>query len=184
MAAKKAQEAKESLKYKTWVLKVAMHCDGCKRKVKRDLDSIDGVYTTYIDHQQPKVTVVGNVDAQILIKKLEKSGKHVELWPEKSDKKEKKPDKGKNKETAPAQNNISPPLQHVYTYPPPAYYPVPPTGSYTTAYPSSSYGPSYYGQPPLYTYPYTHLGSYQLTPPLWNRSEMFSDDNPNGCYIL
>ncbi|OWM72475.1 heavy metal-associated isoprenylated plant protein 36 [Punica granatum] len=79
-----------SLTYKTWVLKVSVHCEGCKRKVKRVLRSIEGVYTTDIDLKQQKVTVIGNVDAETLIKKLVKTGKHAELWPVKADKKKSK----------------------------------------------------------------------------------------------
>ncbi|KAF5739870.1 Copper-transporting ATPase 1 [Tripterygium wilfordii] len=85
------------LKYKTWVLKVSIHCEGCKRKVKKILTNIDGVYTTNIDLRQQKVTVTGNVEAETLIKKLVKAGKHAELWPEKAVQKEKKQGKGKNK---------------------------------------------------------------------------------------
>lgn len=54
-----------------------------------------GVYTTTIDQQQ-KVTVTGNIDAETLIKKLIKSGKHAEMWPEKPTGKDKKSDKSKN----------------------------------------------------------------------------------------
>ncbi|CAL5423581.1 unnamed protein product [Camellia sinensis] len=82
------------LKYQTWVLKVAIHCEGCKKKVKKILQNIDGVYTTVIDSQQQKVTVTGNVAAETLIKKLLKNGKPVELWPEN---KPKKSGKSKNK---------------------------------------------------------------------------------------
>lgn len=39
-----------------------------------------GVYTVAIDAEQGKVTVTGIVDPNRLIKKLEKSGKHAELW--------------------------------------------------------------------------------------------------------
>ncbi|CAA2938077.1 heavy metal-associated isoprenylated plant 33-like [Olea europaea subsp. europaea] len=70
----------EFLKIQTCVLKVNVHCDGCKHKVKKILQKIDGVYTTKIDAEQGKVTVSGNVDPATLIKKLEKSGKHAELW--------------------------------------------------------------------------------------------------------
>ncbi|GAB2218710.1 hypothetical protein Droror1_Dr00001938 [Drosera rotundifolia] len=70
------------LVYKTWVLKVSIHCEGCKKKVKRILHHIEGVYTIDIDAKQHKVTVTGNVEADTLIKKLEKSNKHAELWPE------------------------------------------------------------------------------------------------------
>ncbi|GMI98818.1 hypothetical protein HRI_003551100 [Hibiscus trionum] len=81
-----------ALKYKTWVLKVLIHCEGCKKKVKKVLQAIDGVYETKIDSQQHKVTVTSRLDAETLIKKLTKSGKHVELWPEsKPEKKDKKP---------------------------------------------------------------------------------------------
>ncbi|XWS76536.1 hypothetical protein CRYUN_Cryun01aG0185100 [Craigia yunnanensis] len=92
------QDAAGVLKYKTWVLKVLIHCQGCNKKVKKVLQAIDGVYETTIDSQQHKVTVTGCVDSETLIKKLTKSGKYVELWPEKPEKKEKKPGKSKNDE--------------------------------------------------------------------------------------
>ncbi|KAM3378204.1 heavy metal-associated isoprenylated plant protein 33 [Capsicum galapagoense] len=70
----------EMLKTQTCVLKVNIHCDGCKQKVKKKLQKIEGVYTVKIDVDQSKVTVTGNVDPATLIKKLVKSGKHAELW--------------------------------------------------------------------------------------------------------
>ncbi|PSS33897.1 Heavy metal-associated isoprenylated plant protein [Actinidia chinensis var. chinensis] len=70
----------EFLKIQTCVLKVNIHCDGCKSKVKKILQKIDGVYKISIDSEQGKVTVSGNVDPPTLIKKLGKSGKHAELW--------------------------------------------------------------------------------------------------------
>ncbi|KAL0323556.1 UNVERIFIED_CONTAM: Heavy metal-associated isoprenylated plant protein 32 [Sesamum angustifolium] len=70
----------EFLKIQTCVLKVNIHCDGCKHKVKKILQKIEGVYTTKIDSEQGKVTVSGNVDPSTLIKKLIKNGKHAELW--------------------------------------------------------------------------------------------------------
>ncbi|KAJ6313555.1 hypothetical protein OIU77_014941 [Salix suchowensis] len=83
------QELPKALKCKTWVLKVSIHCQGCKRKVRKVLQGIDGVYTTSIDSQQQRVTVTGNIEAGTLIKKLMKTGKHAEIWPEKVAKKEK-----------------------------------------------------------------------------------------------
>ncbi|KAI7991582.1 Heavy metal-associated isoprenylated plant protein 36 [Camellia lanceoleosa] len=97
MAKGPGDDALGPLKYQTWVLKVSIHCEGCRKKVKKVLHNIDGVYTTDIDCQQHKVTVTGNVDAETLIKKLAKTGKHAELWPEIVEKKEKKPGKSKNK---------------------------------------------------------------------------------------
>ncbi|KAJ4850587.1 hypothetical protein Tsubulata_017188 [Turnera subulata] len=104
MANKSAEEALEQLKYQTWILKVSIHCEGCKKKVKKVLQGIEGVYKTEIDSQQHKVTVTGNVDAQTLIKKLLRSGKYAELWPDQPEKKEKKPGKSKNNEK-PKDNN-------------------------------------------------------------------------------
>ncbi|KAB2069212.1 hypothetical protein ES319_A08G082000v1 [Gossypium barbadense] len=92
------QDDSGTLKYKTSVLKVFIHCEGCKKKVKRVLQVIDGVYETTIDSTQHKVTVTGSVDEELLIKKLSKSGKYVEPWPEKAEKKDKKPGKSKNNE--------------------------------------------------------------------------------------
>ncbi|XP_073009830.1 uncharacterized protein [Typha latifolia] len=74
------EEATKFLKIKTFVLKVHIHCDGCKKKVKKLLHKIDGVYTTNIDAEQGKVTVSGNVDLSTIIKKLSKAGKHAEIW--------------------------------------------------------------------------------------------------------
>ncbi|KAJ1389309.1 Heavy metal-associated domain, HMA [Sesbania bispinosa] len=54
-------------------------CEGCKRKVKRALRSIEGVLKTDIDPLHPKITVLGNVNPHILIKRLSKVGKHAEL---------------------------------------------------------------------------------------------------------
>ncbi|URE35200.1 Heavy-metal-associated domain [Musa troglodytarum] len=78
-----AAEPSEPLNYKTWVLKVSIHCEGCKRKVKKILKSIPGVYDAEVDARQHKVTVKTVVDAETLIKRLGKSGKHATLWPEK-----------------------------------------------------------------------------------------------------
>lgn len=72
----------EVMKMQTHTLKVNIdcHCDGCKKKIKKMLQKIEGVYTTAINAEQGKVTVTGNVDPAKLIKQLEKSGKHAELW--------------------------------------------------------------------------------------------------------
>ncbi|KAF5751857.1 heavy-metal-associated domain-containing family protein [Tripterygium wilfordii] len=72
------------LKIQTCVLKVNMHCDGCKQKVKKLLRRIEGVYQVSIDAEQQRVTVSGSVDAATLITKLVRAGKHAELWSHKS----------------------------------------------------------------------------------------------------
>ncbi|KAK1433208.1 hypothetical protein QVD17_10116 [Tagetes erecta] len=62
-------------------LKVNIHCDGCKQKVKKILKKIEGVYCVDINAEKQKVKVYGNVDSTTLINKLVKSGKYAELWP-------------------------------------------------------------------------------------------------------
>ncbi|PWA74239.1 heavy metal-associated domain, HMA [Artemisia annua] len=74
------------LKIQTCILRVNLHCDGCKNKVKKLLQKIEGVYHVVIDADQQKVTVSGGVDSATLIKKLIRAGKHAELWSTKSNK--------------------------------------------------------------------------------------------------
>ncbi|KAI8020756.1 Heavy metal-associated isoprenylated plant protein 35 [Camellia lanceoleosa] len=88
----------QPLTYKTWVLKVSIHCEGCKRKVKKVLHSIEGVYIVNVDTKQQKAIVTGNVEAETLIKKLVKSGKHAEMWPETPDQQRDKSKKSKKKD--------------------------------------------------------------------------------------
>ncbi|KAL2341758.1 hypothetical protein Fmac_009698 [Flemingia macrophylla] len=82
MGAKTPQLASQALNYQTWFLKVSIHCEGCRRKVKKVLNSIDGVFTATVDAQQQKVTVTGSVGVETLLRKLVRAGKHAEIWPE------------------------------------------------------------------------------------------------------
>lgn len=84
--------------HKKCVLRVSIHCEGCKKKVKKILNQVHGVVEIDIDIKQHKVTVTGNVDADTLLRKLIKSGKHAELWPENAEQKEKKKTSSKSKE--------------------------------------------------------------------------------------
>ncbi|XAR52494.1 hypothetical protein NMG60_11020611 [Bertholletia excelsa] len=101
------------LKIQTCVLKVNIHCDGCKQKVKKLLQRIEGVYQVNIDADQQKVTVSGSVDTATLIKKLDRAGKHAELWSQKSNQNQKqkpnnalKDDKKKSKAQKQALNQM------------------------------------------------------------------------------
>eukprot|EP00252_Welwitschia_mirabilis_P017017 TRINITY_DN37844_c0_g1_i1.p1 TRINITY_DN37844_c0_g1~~TRINITY_DN37844_c0_g1_i1.p1 ORF type:complete len:445 (-),score=117.20 TRINITY_DN37844_c0_g1_i1:145-1479(-) len=70
------------LKIQTTVLKVHIHCDGCKKKVKKILQKIEGVYEVHIEEEVHKVTVVANnVRPEDLIRKLSRAGKPAEVWP-------------------------------------------------------------------------------------------------------
>lgn len=68
----------------TCVLKVNVDCHGCRRKVKKILKKIEGVFTVTIEAEHQRVTVKGTADPETLIKKLLRSGKHAEVWPQKS----------------------------------------------------------------------------------------------------
>ncbi|CAL5085381.1 unnamed protein product [Urochloa decumbens] len=71
----------EPLQYTTTVLRVSVHCEGCKKKVKKVLHNIEGVYKVTVDAAQHKVTVTGSLGAEALIKRLHKAGKQAALWP-------------------------------------------------------------------------------------------------------
>ncbi|XP_031499673.1 heavy metal-associated isoprenylated plant protein 32-like [Nymphaea colorata] len=76
-------KSEDIFKIQTCILKVNIHCDGCKDKVRKLLQKIEGVLRVTIDAEQQKVTVFGSVDSDTLIKKLIRSGKHAELWSQK-----------------------------------------------------------------------------------------------------
>ncbi|KAL1225462.1 Heavy metal-associated isoprenylated plant protein 35 [Cardamine amara subsp. amara] len=105
---KQSQQVKEDLPpqilpplplpYKSCSLKVSIHCEACKRKVKKILTSIEGVYRVDIDVKQHKVTVMGIISPEILLKKLHKAGKNADLLPEIPDPEETKPIDPKPKE--------------------------------------------------------------------------------------
>ncbi|KAE9618957.1 putative heavy metal-associated domain, HMA [Lupinus albus] len=100
------EEYVEPLMCKTCVLKVSIHCEACKRKVKKILQKIDGVYNINIDLRQQKVVVTGNVDSDTLIKKLiSKTGKLAELWPEKPESKKKKNPKPEKQQQSDAESD-------------------------------------------------------------------------------
>jgi copper chaperone CopZ len=64
----------------TVVLRVSIHCHGCKKKVRKVLKSVEGVQNVTVDAAQHKVTVTGTVDANTLVQRLHKSGKKGVPW--------------------------------------------------------------------------------------------------------
>ncbi|CAI0626857.1 unnamed protein product [Linum tenue] len=74
-----AEEASTGLHCKTWLLRVSVHCQGCKRKVCKILLAIHGVYTVTVDMKQQRVTVTGNVEGETLIRKLSNKGKKASI---------------------------------------------------------------------------------------------------------
>ncbi|KAG1334529.1 heavy metal-associated isoprenylated plant protein 23 [Cocos nucifera] len=62
-------------------LKVRMDCDGCELKVKKAVSSMKGVQSVDINRKQQKVTVVGYVEPNKVLKKAQSTGKKAEIWP-------------------------------------------------------------------------------------------------------
>ncbi|CAL5390281.1 unnamed protein product [Camellia sinensis] len=61
------------------VLKVNVHCEACKMKVYEVLRSISGVYSVTIDAEEGLAKISGEVDPNILLSALGRSGRHAEL---------------------------------------------------------------------------------------------------------
>ncbi|RCV28924.1 hypothetical protein SETIT_5G441700v2 [Setaria italica] len=76
--------ASEPIECQVVVLRVSIHCEGCKKKVKKVLQNINGVYRCEIDARSNKVSVTAStkLDPYIIVAKLRKSGKQADLWPE------------------------------------------------------------------------------------------------------
>ncbi|KAK1440475.1 hypothetical protein QVD17_06302 [Tagetes erecta] len=105
------QQQPPPIKHKICVLRVSIHCEGCKRKVKKILQSLPGVHDIEIDRQQQRVVVTGDASPESLVRKLVKSGKHAELWPENPPQNHtQKPEKlPKNEQSVASGNQIKPP---------------------------------------------------------------------------
>ncbi|KAI4377373.1 hypothetical protein MLD38_015011 [Melastoma candidum] len=67
------------LKPKTVTLKVAMHCDGCAKRVKKHIAKMDGVTSYKVDLENKMVIVVGDVIPVEVAESLSRV-KLAELW--------------------------------------------------------------------------------------------------------
>lgn len=98
----KEDKKKEEPPDSTVVLKVRMHCGGCARQISKSLYRMEGVTDVVVDSTSDKVTVKGRgLDANELCDRVRRSGKQCEIVPQpkkaekKEEKKEEKKDKGK-----------------------------------------------------------------------------------------
>ncbi|CAK9881725.1 unnamed protein product [Sphagnum jensenii] len=78
----KANRVSITVEVKTVVLKVVMHCEGCASSVKRAVARIPGVTSYTIDFPVQKVTVIGNVKPDEVLRRVAKTGKHATFWPQ------------------------------------------------------------------------------------------------------
>uniref|UniRef100_A0A7I4FMK8 HMA domain-containing protein n=1 Tax=Physcomitrium patens TaxID=3218 RepID=A0A7I4FMK8_PHYPA len=60
-------------------ISVVMHCEGCAATVKRTLKKIPGVTSYTVNYKEQKATVVGEVDADDVVRRIRKSGKAATL---------------------------------------------------------------------------------------------------------
>jgi len=76
---KRRKRAKDLL---TVEVKIRMDCEGCERKVKNSVSSMEGVTSVEVNRSQSRLTVTGNVDAQTVLETVKAgTGKAAELWP-------------------------------------------------------------------------------------------------------
>ncbi|KAE9595194.1 hypothetical protein Lal_00009272 [Lupinus albus] len=63
-------------------IKVKMDCDGCERIVRNAVSNMKGVKSVDINRKQSKVTVIGNVDPNKVLRRVKRTGKkRAEFWP-------------------------------------------------------------------------------------------------------
>ncbi|KAL2453774.1 Heavy metal transport/detoxification superfamily protein [Abeliophyllum distichum] len=205
---KKPKEAALS----TVVMKIKLHCEGCAHKIKRTISkNIDGVHSVSTDLQKDLVTVIGTMDVKHLAAYMkEKLQRSVEIIPPKKaegggdkgkdsggDKKEKEGG-GEKKDGAKAAtgggegsksegNKVEINKMEFHGLNPQTHYAVP---MYNQSYAHQGYGvPMYH---PQQDYGNTgHVTQYApgLPPPLpptylHETDQMFSDENPNACFIM
>ncbi|CAI0408943.1 unnamed protein product [Linum tenue] len=69
------------LSLQTVELKVRMCCSGCERVVKNAIYKLRGVDSVEVELAMEKVTVVGYVERNKVLKAVRRSGKRAEFWP-------------------------------------------------------------------------------------------------------
>ncbi|XP_044464714.1 protein SODIUM POTASSIUM ROOT DEFECTIVE 2 [Mangifera indica] len=67
------------LKPKMVVLRVSMHCNGCKRKVEKHISNLDGVTSYKVDLESKRVVVIGDIIPCEVLESVSKV-KNAEIW--------------------------------------------------------------------------------------------------------
>ncbi|KAK9285070.1 hypothetical protein L1049_024255 [Liquidambar formosana] len=63
-------------------IKVKMDCEGCKTRVKNSVKGMKGVTQVEVEPKQHKLTVIGYVDPNKVLKRVRyRTGKVAEMWP-------------------------------------------------------------------------------------------------------
>lgn len=61
------------------MMRVDVHCDGCKRQMMEVLQNLKGVYSVVLDAEQGTVRVIGKVNPTTILNVFDKYGKHGEV---------------------------------------------------------------------------------------------------------
>ncbi|XP_074332384.1 uncharacterized protein LOC141670443 [Apium graveolens] len=61
------------------ILKVNIKCERCKMKLMSVLSSISGVYSVNVDAERGRAEIEGQVDPNLLLREVSRSGQHAEL---------------------------------------------------------------------------------------------------------
>lgn len=61
------------------MMRVNVHCDGCKRQMMEVLQNLKGVYSVVLDAEQGTVKVIGKVNPTTILNVFDKYGKHGEV---------------------------------------------------------------------------------------------------------
>ncbi|XP_031094130.1 heavy metal-associated isoprenylated plant protein 30-like [Ipomoea triloba] len=69
------------LSLQTVELKVRMCCTGCERVVKDAIQKLRGVDSIHVELELEKVTVLGYVERNKVLKAVRRAGKRAEFWP-------------------------------------------------------------------------------------------------------
>lgn len=69
------------LSLQTVDLKVRMCCTGCERVVKNAIYKLRGIDKVDVNLEMEKVTVIGYVDRNKVLKQVRRAGKRAEFWP-------------------------------------------------------------------------------------------------------
>ncbi|XP_042945536.1 heavy metal-associated isoprenylated plant protein 28-like [Carya illinoinensis] len=153
---------------------VHMDCAGCERKIKKALRKLDGVNEVDIDLNMQKVTVMGWVEQEKVLKTMRKMGRRADLWPYPQD---------------PEYYNI----MRQYNYHQHRDLDQNQSLNYYVSLPNSSYNDYIHGyssttaqlgygsyddqQPPYSTIYRDHQNDWQAT-------AIFNDENPHACSIM
>ncbi|XP_073298617.1 heavy metal-associated isoprenylated plant protein 3-like [Primulina huaijiensis] len=184
----------------TVVMKIKLHCDGCAHKIKRIIKkNIDGVDSVTTDLGKDLVTVTGTTNMKELVSLLkEKLNRAVEIVPAKKDeagggdKKLKEAaaassGSGDKKDGGGGGTKVEVNKMEFQGFNPHTLYAMP---MYDRSFTNQDYGLPMY--PNIQGYPSTgYVVQYMSGPPppppptyLNMNDQMFSDENPNGCFIM